>query len=87
MYTLLTILLTVVLGFAVSAACYIAVLSAVIRRERWSAGAIASLLPPYLFYRGWRNVEQLRVAGWMRLWTAATGVVLVLMVLLEQQMG
>ncbi|MFP6685621.1 MAG: hypothetical protein VB934_12950 [Polyangiaceae bacterium] len=87
MFILVCILLTIGLGFAVGAACHLAVLGAVIRREDWKAVALASLVPPYLFYRGWKNADRLQVAGWMKTWTAASALLVLLVAFLQIQMG
>jgi predicted HAD superfamily phosphohydrolase len=87
MFILLCILMTIGLGFAVGATCHLAVLSAVIRREGWKAATLASLVPPYLFYRGWKNADRLQVAGWMKMWTAASAMLVMLATFLQVQMG
>jgi hypothetical protein len=87
MFVLLGIILTIVLCFAVGAACHMRVLTAVIRHEDWRASALAGLLPPYLFYRGWQNADDLRVAGWMKTWTAASALLVLLTAFLQIQMG
>ncbi len=87
MLTLLGFVLTVVLCLAVGALCHVAVLHAVIRREGRRASALATVLPPYLFYRGWKNAERLSITKWMKLLTASSTVCVLLVAILQAQMG